>query len=368
MEVAASLDPDRFDVTLLVQEREGRLVDSLPAGLSTRFIHQEPYRRGHLARSLVATIREALRHDVMIGANEGRASVCALMAAKLTGRRCIAWVHVGWGEFAKVVSWRQRAALRLYGRFDEIVAVSEGVAQDIRAILAGRPVPVSVIFNANRQEIGTAEIEPDHEALFDRPVVINAGRLDHQKNQAALIEAHAILLRRGLRHRLVILGEGVLHEELREQCRRLGVEDSVSMLGFVAQPQRYFRRSQVFALSSRFEGFSLVLSEAMSCGTPVVAFDCPHGPAEVLDGGRAGLLVPPGDVVALADAMELLLTDRFKADQLRQAGQERARMFEPAGILAQWEALLARHGASVQPAKAFGLRRRDMGRKGGPTG
>ena len=82
----------------------------------------------------------------------------------------------------------------------------------------------------------------------------------------------------------------------------------MALPGFVAEPQRYMARAAAFALSSRFEGFPLVLAEAMAAGAPVVAFDCPHGPAEALDGGRTGILVPPGDVAALAEALASVLS------------------------------------------------------------
>jgi glycosyltransferase involved in cell wall biosynthesis len=350
IQVAAALDPSRFDVTLLVQERWGPLVAELPPGLRVRFLHDGPYRRAHLPASLLGTIREARRHDVVVAANEGRAAMAALLAARATGRRALAWVHVSWRAFGAEVSWRQRLALRLYGRFDGVVAVSRGVGDDLAAIVPAaarrlvtipNPVDLEAIARA-----AARPVEPAHAALFDRPVVLAAGRLVPQKDHATLVAAHALLRARGLDHRLVILGEGPLRADLLAQAEALGVADTVALAGFVAEPARYMARAACLALPSRFEGFGIVLAEAMAAGAPVVATDCPHGPREALDDGRAGLLVPVGDPEALAQALGSVLADPARAGALREAGRARARDFSQPALMARWEALLLDEGAS----------------------
>jgi glycosyltransferase involved in cell wall biosynthesis len=101
----------------------------------------------------------------------------------------------------------------------------------------------------------------------------------------------------------VLLGDGALRPDLEEQVSRLGIDDDVSLPGFVANPYPSMAAADVFVLSSRWEGSPGVLIEAMSCGTPVIATDCPSGPRQILDGGRYGRLVRPSDPAALADAL-----------------------------------------------------------------
>ena len=111
--------------------------------------------------------------------------------------------------------------------------------------------------------------------------------------------------------------------ELRQQdllalADSLGVAADLCLTGFVANPYAYMARARVFALSSAWEGFGNVLVEALACGCPVVSTDCPFGPAEILDGGRYGRLVPVGAFEAMADAMAELMASPPDPDLLRQ--------------------------------------------------
>lgn len=339
MAVAAALDRERYVVTLLVQERFGRLVDEVPDGLHVRYVNQGPYKRWHLIASLFATVGEALRHDVLVGANEGRATLIAFLAAKITRRPILGWIHVGWSEFAQTVSWRQRAALRLYASFDRIVACSRGAASDLAALIPATVGNTIVIYNgvdlSHVDRARSLPISEGHQALFAKPAIVTVGRLAFQKNQAALIEAHARVRGRGIDCSLLILGEGPDLADLKRAADSFGVADSVHFLGFHENPQRYMSRASVFALSSRFEGFSLVLLEAMRSGAPVVSFDCPHGPREVI-GEKAGVLVPLGDVGALSSALASILVDPSLSATLRAAGLQRSEALGLENIAAEW--------------------------------
>lgn len=161
---------------------------------------------------------------------------------------------------------------------------------------------VEVIYNPVPELNAPSPLPPEHEAWFDRPVLMTAGRMTRQKDQASLLEGFA---RSGLSGsaRLLLLGSGELEGQLRAQAQRLGIGGDVVFGGFQTDMAAYLRRSAGFFLTSVFEGFALVLAEALMTGVPVVAFDCPSGPREVLEQGRLGLLLEPGDLDALAQAM-----------------------------------------------------------------
>jgi glycosyltransferase involved in cell wall biosynthesis len=194
----------------------------------------------------------------------------------------------------------------LYPKADAIVAVSRGVGDSL-AVVTGIPRErIHVIHNplVSAELTADAEHSPGH-PWFDKPrlpVVLGVGRLVPQKDFDTLIRAFA-LVRQQARGRLLILGEGPERPRLMALISALGLESEVELLGFTGNPYAYMRRARLVVLSSTFEGFGNVLVEAMACGTPVVSTDCPSGPAEILEQGRYGPLVPVGDPVALAAAM-----------------------------------------------------------------
>jgi glycosyltransferase involved in cell wall biosynthesis len=137
-------------------------------------------------------------------------------------------------------------------------------------------------------------------------VLIAVGRLQIQKDYPTLLRAFA-QVRQKRPVRLLILGEGKERPMLEELIKTLGVEEDVSLPGFVMNPFAYMARASLFVLSSRWEGLPTVLIEAMCCGTPVVSTDCPSGPREILREGQYGQLVPVGEPTALARAIETTL-------------------------------------------------------------
>jgi glycosyltransferase involved in cell wall biosynthesis len=178
-------------------------------------------------------------------------------------------------------------------------------------------------------------------------VIVSAGRLDTQKDYPTLIRAFDTLRRR--RHvRLLILGEGPERAALTALIGELGREDDVALPGFVANPYPHIARAAVFALSSAWEGFGYVLVEALALGIPVVATDCPSGPAEILAGGRYGQLVPVGDVGSLARAIEAAL-DRPGADA---ESLERASAFTTERIVPQYLHMLGLHEEAIRCPKS----------------
>jgi glycosyltransferase involved in cell wall biosynthesis len=228
----------------------------------------------------------------------------------------------------------------LYPRADAIVAISSGIGSELSErfrVPAGRvrvipnPIDLDEILRKSRD---TADLESP-----GSPMVLTVGRLASQKNHELLLRAFREV-RRELGANLVILGEGPLRPRLEELARRLEVHDSVSLLGWRDNPFSFMRSAEVMVLPSEYEGFGNVLVEAMACGCPVVATDCPYGPSEILGGGRYGVLVERGNERALALAIRSLLTDRERAAALGRAGLERARDFALERIGARYESVL----------------------------
>lgn len=223
------------------------------------------------------------------------------------------------------------AAMRLtYPRADRLLAVSQGAASSLAKLLRVPPDRVAVLYNGidlgpvqdgARQLIQHPWLTPQRD-----PLVVSVGRLAPQKGYPDLLRAFA-LLRERTPARLVILGSGSQQPELESLVDGLGLSGAVEFRGFDPNPYAWMAKASLFVMASRYEGFGVVLLEALACGAPVVATDCPSGPGEILAGGRYGMLTPVGDPPALAAAMARLLSDGDLARRLRAEGPGRAAEF-----------------------------------------
>jgi glycosyltransferase involved in cell wall biosynthesis len=206
---------------------------------------------------------------------------------------------------------------------DAIVVPSRGVADDVRAITGLPEARVRVIHNPVEEDAAELAKEPLLHPFFAEPrvpVLVAAGKLKPQKDFETLLRAFRIA-RDARPMRLVILGEGD-PARLRALARELDVEPDVDWPGHVENPFAWFGRAALYVLSSAWEGFPNVLLEALACGCPVVATDCPSGPAEILEGGKYGKLVPVGAAGDLAKAILETLEAPPSADRLIARSRE----------------------------------------------
>jgi GalNAc-alpha-(1->4)-GalNAc-alpha-(1->3)-diNAcBac-PP-undecaprenol alpha-1,4-N-acetyl-D-galactosaminyltransferase len=167
------------------------------------------------------------------------------------------------------------------------------------------------------------------------------GRLIHVKGFDRLLEAFAGVAQKHPDWQLVIMGQGTLRSELQQLIDRLGLKKRVQLAGFVSQPFDVLRDSDFFVVSSRSEGFPYALLEAMACGLPAVAMECTSGLREIIRDGVDGLLVPDGDIAALAGALDALMIDADERRRLAAHAPEVLDRFGLEAIVDQWESLFA---------------------------
>jgi len=274
---------------------------------------------------------EAQHPDVIISAHD-RAPLLAQWAAGISRHR-VATVVIERSIFSRnyaatrsdarsyaVMQHRLTLMRRLYPEADRLVAVSNGAAADLAQILNLPREAVGTVYNpVLRPELTQRAAESiDDPWLNDRstPLIVTAGRLAPEKAQHILIDAFAQLLDAGRDARLVILGEGPERDRLTHQIAQRGIEARVRLPGWAENPYAWMAGSALCVLPSEFEGLPNTLIEAMACGCPVVATDCPGGTREILADGEYGRLVPVGDVDALAHAMAQTLDDPPPAERL----------------------------------------------------
>lgn len=225
-----------------------------------------------------------------------------------------------------------------YGRADAIVIQSAALRNWAEQFSSSRTV--HVIPNPVRR-LAETERDGDSTLAKQEKTVIAMGRLTHQKGFDVLISAFVRCLERQPGWRLIILGEGEERPQLEAQVAALGIADHVSLPGVVRNPERELRHAEFFVLSSRWEGFPNALLEAMSCGLPVVATDCPTGPADIIRDGEDGLLTPANDAVALARAMEQVMTDKNLRLRLGRNASTVHSRFSEVAIMSNWEMIVA---------------------------
>jgi len=209
-----------------------------------------------------------------------------------------------------------------YPKADTVVAVSTGVKEDLIQRTSIDSKKVFVIYNpVVTPDLFSKAAEPLDDSWFapsSPPVIIGIGRLTAQKNFTSLIRAFAAV-RKNRPARLMILGDGEEKSKLEALALELGLQNDVALPGFINNPYKFLKRSALFVLSSKWEGLPTVLIEALALGTPVVSTDCPSGPAEILENGLWGHLVPVEDIDSLANAMLKSLDEPTATDTAKRA-------------------------------------------------
>lgn len=229
----------------------------------------------------------------------------------------------------------RRAMPARYPGLAALAVLTEGDRAAYEKHLQGR-VPVVRIPNTVR-DMGGARAD------LSAKLVLAAGRLTRQKGYDMLIPAFAQVAARHPDWRLRICGDGPEHEKLEKLVEEHGLEETVTLAPPAKDLGAEMARASMFVLSSRFEGLPLVLLEAMGQGMAVVSFDCPTGPADVLEDHRNGLLVPAKDVDALAAGMLELIEDEALRRRLAAGAVETAGEYSMDAVGPQWEALLREH-------------------------
>lgn len=265
-------------------------------------------------------------------------------------RRWIAWLHTVESHYLPLMHLREgRLAVEKWllanaSRNAEMVVVpSEGCKADLCDHFNIPAEHIRVIPNPLNIEtiIRQSQEPPSMELPQKRTLFVQVGRFSQEKNHRLLVEACRLLRQEQEDFTVICLGEGPLRVEIKALVDEYGLSEYILLPGAVANPYPFMAAARAAILTSDFESFALVLAEAMACGAVPVSVDCPVGPRDVLNDGEYGLLTPPGDPQALADAMLKVACDDDLHARLIASGLARARRYDIDSITRQWETLLS---------------------------
>ncbi|MCK2215835.1 glycosyltransferase family 4 protein [Actinomadura sp. ATCC 31491] len=326
-----AIDP-RVRVSALVDQREGVPADSLARKVWRRARGKiVPY--GEFAAEWFTERVEAAVMDYVSSLDDGilvtTRPALNLISARRASRKVIrvAQEHMNLGAYHEAV--REQIA-RHYDRFDAVAVLTETSRAEYHEILDG--TPIVRIPNA---------VHMEHRKHSDQsnPVVIAAGRLVPQKGYDMLIPAFASVAAEHPEWRLRIFGTGPSQERLQQRIDERGMGERITLMGRSDRIHEELAKASIYALSSRIEGLPMAMIEAMGHALPVVAFDCPTGPADVLTPGRDGVLVPPRNVEKLGEELGRLMGDRELRLRLGAAAAETAHDYTPEVVMPLWEEL-----------------------------
>ncbi len=245
----------------------------------------------------------------------------------------IAWFHFSFEEMMKSDRRRMKRIGHHLEDYDRVVTISKAMHEEAMRLFPNLQGKFEVIYNAKNRDYLLWQADAKvADPLIDQPYILAVERLEEsQKDITTLLNAYQVLKEK-YQHteKLYLLGKGQSEEELKELARRLHINNDVVFLGFHANPYPWMKHSKLLVHSAKMEGLPTVLIEGLMLDKLIVATDCPTGPREILNGGKAGQLVPIGDAPAMAEAIHRMLTERsLQEDTLQQLQQHRQRfMFE----------------------------------------
>jgi len=247
-------------------------------------------------------------YDVVVDYDMSLSRITGPLPVPMIGYQHFSVAHLERGHRRKLRKLRHQCKTD----YDAVVMLTDSMLNDARALIPEAADKLVRLYNTiDLDNIRARANQPlDAAVAPSGPYIVSVGRLEEsQKDFTTLLHAYAQLVQEGIEERLVLVGDGASRPQLEALARSLGISGRVTFAGFQSNPHAWIRQARLLAFSSKMEGLPNVLLEGLAVGQVVVSTDCPTGPREILDDGRAGLLVPVGDAAQLAAAMRQGLQD-----------------------------------------------------------
>ncbi|CAH0175363.1 glycosyltransferase [Peribacillus simplex] len=348
---------NKYDITLFLIYNNGVYLDNLPKNVRVNYMFNtnNPF---FLKNKILLKFLEKVidivfqkipskllyklfirnKFEVEIAFLEGK-STKLISGSKQTSKK-IAWVHTNLKNhhWTKSLYKSINDEKKHYNYFNDVIFVSKDSMEGYLDIFnMEKDNKLKVIYNPIDDE-NIVEKAIEGEEKYKKFTVCSVGRLGHEKGFDRLIKAHARLISDGIFHNLIIIGDGVEKNSLIKLCQELGVEKTVQLLGFKKNPYKYIKNANLFVCSSRAEGYSLALAEAMILGLPVLSTSC-GGTKEILDSGKYGFLVG-NSADDIYNGIKTLLLNEQKLEYFKNMSIIRSQDFKIERALGQIKKLI----------------------------
>lgn len=341
--ILKNIDYNFYSIDLLLLVEEGIYLSELPEQVNILRV----YPKLNIENTIIKKSNRAFRrffnkyfldkvyykitkknYDIEIAFLEGPTTKLLLKSSNKCSKK-IAWIH---NDLKKYRVMPKSEEIECYQKVDKVICVSEDTKKVFVDLYPQYIDKTDVIYNLiNVEEIKKLSNEKIN-FDFSIPTVVGIGRLVNQKRFDILINAHKQLIEDGINHKLLILGEGGNKQDLLKLIDELKVNESVEIKEFQKNPYPYIKNATVFAMASDFEGFSLVIAEALVLGKAIVSTRC-AGPIELLEGGKSGLLVECQNIGQIKGALKQLIIDKNMRVYYENRAIERSKIFDKSKVM-----------------------------------
>lgn len=348
-----------FNIRLFVIDKRGIYFNEIPKDVKVSYYNDEEKSssKSNILQKIISKVsyefeifkitKKAIDFsrgsDLVVGYLEFQSSYVAAMVGRKLGIPTVTWIHIALEKhFPKGIryfkhylwsNWTYKVVNKVFVVSEEakFSAISKFPQLRDKIKVQYNPNNIEEILNLSKQSIS------DFNNSSDYIKILGIGRLTPQKGFDILIKAQKILKDKGVRSKLVILGEGPDCRKLEELIKELNLQNDVELLGFKSNPYPYLKNADFFVLSSRYEGLPTVLIEALALGKPVISTDCPSGPKEIIEHGVSGILVPVEDPMSIAKAINTLINNVDLTKKLIEQAKIRSKDFSHKLIMPEIE-------------------------------
>lgn len=344
IDILNRFDYSKYNVKLLLLRKEGVHFKELNKNVKLRCLYKQfnikhsllnkawnffQYRTMKHLYKLIYILYAGLNNDVEIAFLEGEPTKFVSKSINKKSKK-VAWVHTD------LIKCRPEHVnledKEVYKKFDNVVCVSNIAKKSFQKLYKDISYEPKVIYNLIEVSKINKLSQENIDFKFDKPVIVSVGRLTKLKRFDLIIRVHKKIIESGINHELIILGMGEEEKNLNQLIKELNVENSVHMLGFVDNPYPYIKQADILLLASKFEGFSLVVAEALSLGTPIMSTSN-GGADELLNCGEFGVIVEDNTLDVFVNKIKKIIVDKKKLECYRMKSIERSEIFDGNSVM-----------------------------------